>query len=229
MVSDVFGPHTAVRTRTLLTCGAIAGPLFTVAWLIEGATRADYSPLRHPVSSLALGEFGWTQVANFVVTGLLTLAFAVGLRRALRPLGGSTWGPLLVAAYAIGLIGAGLFLTDPVSGCPPGTPDMLEYSVNGALHDLFSALTFLGLPAAAFVFARRFAGWGQRGWAIYSAVTGLAFATGFVLTSVGFSQAPGWVEVAGLMQRITITVGWTWLTLLAVHLLDTPAAASGRG
>jgi hypothetical protein len=74
---------------------------------------------------------------------------------------------------------------------------MLEYSVNGALHDLFSALTFLGLPAAAFVFARRFAGWGQRGWAIYSAVTGLAFATGFVLASVGFSQSPGWVEVAG--------------------------------
>jgi hypothetical protein len=79
MVSDVFGPHTAVGTRTLLICGAIAGPLFTVAWLVEGATRADYSPLRHPVSSLALGEFGWTQVANFIVTGLLTLAFAVGL------------------------------------------------------------------------------------------------------------------------------------------------------
>lgn len=53
----------------LLACGAIAGPLFTVVWVLEGATRAGYSPLRHPVSSLELGDFDWTQVANFIVAG----------------------------------------------------------------------------------------------------------------------------------------------------------------
>jgi uncharacterized protein DUF998 len=74
----------------LLVCGAIAGPLFTIAWAVEGATRANHNPLRHPVSSLELGDFGWTQMANFIVAGLLTLAFAVGLKRAPRPLGGST-------------------------------------------------------------------------------------------------------------------------------------------
>jgi hypothetical protein len=47
-------------------------------------------------ASLKLGDLGWTQRANFLVTGDLTLASAVGLRRALRPLGGSTRGPLLV-------------------------------------------------------------------------------------------------------------------------------------
>jgi Protein of unknown function (DUF998) len=77
----------AVNTKTLLVCGAIAGPLFTLAWAAEGATRANYRPLRHPVSSLELGDLGWTQRANFIVTGLLTLAFASGLRRALRPPG----------------------------------------------------------------------------------------------------------------------------------------------
>ena len=82
-----------MKTTTLLACGAVAGPLFIVAFLIEGATRADYSPLRHPVSSLALGDAGWMQVVNFIVTGLLMLAYAVGLRRALRPGPGSTWGP----------------------------------------------------------------------------------------------------------------------------------------
>ncbi|HYT26017.1 MAG TPA: DUF998 domain-containing protein [Actinomycetota bacterium] len=112
----------AVKTRALLVCGAVAGPLFTVAWVVEGATRAHYNPLRHPVSSLELGDFGWTQRANFIAAGGLTLAFASGLRRARRPLGGSTWGPLLVGAHAIGLLGAGIFVTDPVSGYPPGTP-----------------------------------------------------------------------------------------------------------
>ncbi|MCI0727528.1 MAG: DUF998 domain-containing protein [Chloroflexi bacterium] len=50
--------------KVLLVCGAIAGPLFTVAWLVEGATRANYDPLRHPISSLSIGELGWTQTVN---------------------------------------------------------------------------------------------------------------------------------------------------------------------
>jgi hypothetical protein len=219
-------PGTA-RTRALLVCGAIAGPLFTLAWAVEGATRAHYNPLRHPVSTLELGDLGWTQRANFIVAGLLTLAFAVGLRRALAPLGGSTWGPLLVGAHAIGLLGAGIFVTDPVSGYPPGTPDHLQTygSLQAALHDLFSVGTFVGLPIACLVLARRFAGWGRRGWAIYSAGTGVAFAVAFVLTAMAFNQVEPLVEVGGLLQRATITLGWTWLTLLAVHLLRGPAAA----
>ncbi len=205
----------------LLRCGVVAGPLFTLGWLLEGATRADYNPIRHPVSSLALGEYGWTQVANFLVAGLLSIAFAVGLWRAVRPLGGSTWGPLLVAAFGIGLVGAGIFLTDPVSGYPPGTPDLLEgySSLPAALHDVFSFLTFGGLPAACFVFARRFRGWGMPGWSLYSLVTGVVFVVGFVLASLGFGQVDGLVHVGGLLQRLTITIGWTWLTLLAIDLL----------
>jgi uncharacterized membrane protein len=210
------------RSRVLLVCGAIAGPLFTAAWILEGATRAHYDPLRHPVSSLELGgEFGWTQRANFVVAGLLTLAFAIGLRRALRPLGGSTWGPLLVGAHAIGLLGAGIFVTDPVSGYPPGTPDHLATygSVHAALHDLLSVGTFVGLPIACLVMARRFAGWGQRGWALYSAATGVVLMVTFVLTIMAFNPVEPLVAFGGLFQRATATLGWTWLTLLAVHLL----------
>ena len=37
-------------TKALLACGAVAGPLFTVAWIVTGATRANYDPLRHPIS-----------------------------------------------------------------------------------------------------------------------------------------------------------------------------------
>ncbi len=138
-----------MKTKTLLACGVIGGPLFVVAFVVEGATRAGYDPLRHPVSSLALGGSGWTQVANFIVAGLLMLAFAVGLRRALRPPGGSTWGPLLVGVWAVALLGAGVFVTDPVSGYPPGAPDRLSgYSWHGALHDLFSLPGFVALAAA---------------------------------------------------------------------------------
>lgn len=211
---------TNVKTKWLLACGVIGGPLFVLVFLVEGATRATYDPLRHPVSSLALGDSGWMQTTNFIVAGFLTLAFAVGLRRALGPGKGSTWGPLLVGVWAVGLLGAGIFVTDPVSGYPPGRPDRaVQYSWHGALHDLFSLPAFVALAAACFVFGRRFAGRGERGWAIYSAVSGFVFAVAFVLSSAGFGQAAGLVDLAGLFQRVAVTVGLGWLTLLAVHFL----------
>ena len=209
------------KTKTLLACGAIAGPLFVAVFLVEGATRADYDPLRHPVSSLALGDHGWTQTANFLVAGLLTLAAAAGLRRVVPPGRGSTWGPLLIGAWAVGLLGAGVFVTDPVSGYPPGTPDrLLRNSWQGALHDLFSLVAFAALGAACFVFGRWFAARGQRGWAIYSVVTGIAFVVAFVVSSAGFAQVAGLVDLAGLLQRVAVTVGFGWLTLLTVRLLS---------
>ena len=210
-----------VKSRMLLACGVFAGPLFVVTFLAEGATRACYDALRHPVSSLALGDHGWMQTANFVVAGLLTLAFAVGTRRAFPPSKRSIWGPLLVGVWAIGLIGAGIFPTDPVSGYPPGTPDKLTgYSWHGAIHDLaFSLPGFVALAAACFVFCRWFAGRGDRGWAVYSALTGLVFSASFILASAGFGQAEDLVHLAGLFQRVAVAVGFGWLTLLAVHSL----------
>jgi len=214
----------AAPPKSLLACGAVAGPLFTLAWIIEGATRTDYNPLRHPVSSLALGDFGWTQTASFIVTGLLTLAFAFGLRHVLRFRGSPIWGALLIGLCAIGLIGAGFFATDPINGYPPGTPvkHIAYSSTPAALHDLFSSFFFIGLSVACFVFARRFARWGEPGWARYSTVTGLAFVLMFIITSAGFAQTAGLADLAGLFQRITLTIGWAWLTLLAAHLSKTP-------
>ena len=198
--------------RLLLICGLVAGPLFTVAYLIEGASRAHYKSLRHPVSSLALGDHGWTQTANFVIAGLLSLAFAVGLWRAET----SPWGSLLVGVWAIGLLCAGIFRTDPVSGFPPGTPELLQHSTRqGSLHDLFSLAGFVALAAACFVFAS----WGTRGWAIYSIASGVLFAVTMVLASMAFAQKESLVDLGGLLQRISITIGWTWLAVLAVRTL----------
>jgi hypothetical protein len=64
----------------------------------------------------------------------------------------------------------------------------------------------------------RFAVRGESGWATYSAVTGVVFVVMFVLSSAGFRQAEGLVDLAGLLQRIAVTVGFGWLALLAVHL-----------
>jgi len=61
--------------------------------------------------------------------------------------------------------------------------------------------------------------------AIYSTVTGLVFLVLFVLASVGFSQVAGLVDIAGLFQRTTLTIGWVWLMLLAVHFIKDSVTA----
>jgi hypothetical protein len=200
-------------TRALLICGAIAGPLFVTTFLVEGALKADYDPMRHPVSSLALGPYGWIQAANFMVAGLLTLACAVGLLQlpGVRPV----IGTVLVGIWAIGLIGAGVFVTDPVSGYPPGTPPTpVEATTAGALHDLFSVPAFFGLGLACFVLA---AGGGWR-WTVYSILTGTAFLVAFFVSGVAFAQE-AFVDVGGLWQRISVAIGFAWITTLAVRLL----------
>lgn len=207
--------------RLLLACGAIGPLLFIVVFLIEGATRADYNPLRYPVSSLSIGDLGWIQAANFLMVGLLLFAFAIGLRRALRASRGVAWGPLLIGLAGIGLFGAGIFTSDPVYGYPPSAPLVLaQYSAHGHLHDLFSLLLFVGLPTACFVFCRRFATVGERGWAVYSILTGLGMLVTFVLAGMGFTQNPSLVHFAGVFQRLSIIIGLTWIALLALRLMS---------
>ncbi|GIF96430.1 DUF998 domain-containing protein [Catellatospora citrea] len=197
--------------KALCTCGVLAGPLFVVAFLIQGVVKpGGYDALRHPVSSLALGPYGWVQTAVFGVCGLLTVAFAAGLAR----LAGvrRKIGAVCVGLWGVGLVGAGLFVTDPVSGYPAGTPDLLvDHSTAGTLHDLFSVLAFFSLAVATFVLA---AGSGS-GWAAYSVLSGLAFLGFFFLSGVGFQQDPALVDTAGLWQRLSLLAGWTWLTVLA--------------
>jgi Protein of unknown function (DUF998) len=140
----------AIWTRGLLRCGLAAGPVFVTAFVAEGAARDGYRPLRHPVSSLALGPGGWVQAANFAVTGILFLAAAAGLSRAGDPATGTRAGPALIGAAGAGLIGSAIFPTDPVSGYPPGTPDLPRPpSRAGAVHNLAAIAVFAGLPAAA--------------------------------------------------------------------------------
>jgi hypothetical protein len=204
-------------TRRLLTCGAVAAPLFVAAFLVEGATRRGYSPLRDAVSALAIGQDGWTQVANFITCGILMAAFAAGLRRALRPGVTAVGAPILAGLFAAGLIAAGVFITDPEDGYPPGTaggPAQVR-TWHGNAHNVVSAVVFLTLPALCFVVAVWFAQRARRPlWASYSAVTGVAM--------LALTQGLSVDGYGGLYQRLTIAAGWGWLTLLALHLRRRP-------
>lgn len=196
-----------VAIGRLLATGLLAGPIFVGSFLIQGAVRPGYDPLRHPVSSLSLGPVGWVQMITFWVTGLLVLAFAVGLGQA--GLGRAV--PILIALVGAGLLGAGFCACDPISGYPPGSPIPAPRTAHGIAHDLFSTPVFTALPAAMVVMARRFHRSGERGWAVASAVCAPAFFACFVVAAIGFNQDPALMPFAGLWQRLALIIGLGWL------------------
>ena len=77
-------------TRLLLLCGAIAGPFFIVVLLIQDYTRPGFDPRRDILSLLSLGDWGWVQMTNFILVGVLNLLYAVGLWRRVHPGKGGT-------------------------------------------------------------------------------------------------------------------------------------------
>ncbi|MFI0487278.1 DUF998 domain-containing protein [Actinomadura sp. 9N215] len=202
----------AIPTRVLLGCGAVAGPLFVLLIAAQAATRDGFDAARHPLSMLALGEHGWIQTANFLVSGVLVLASAAGLRRVLAPgTTGRTWGVRLIAVYGASLVWAGVFPTDPMDGFPAGTPAGAgEVSWHGMLHNLAPVGMGLALSAACLVFARRFAREGRRSWTIYSVAAAAAYLV------LGLAAFPA--EEFRLMLAGGAAI-WTWAAVLSIKFL----------
>ncbi|TMR14889.1 DUF998 domain-containing protein [Nonomuraea turkmeniaca] len=215
-------------TRALLACGAVAGPLFIVLVLIQDYTRPGFDPRRQPLSLLSLGDLGWIQVANFVVTGALYVVSAVGMRRVLRHGRGRAWGPLLIGAFGTGLVVVGLFRTSPGWGYPQGAPTGVptDAGLSHMLHGVGFFVVLASLIAACFVFARRFATLGEPRWAAFCAVIGVALPAIYVLSGV-LSERGENSQPLSLLLRLLALVGWGWAALLAMRLRQETMTARG--
>lgn len=204
---------TSLSTRTtsapLLTAAAVAAPLWTLAALAQVFTRDGFDLTRHPISMLSNGDLGWIQAANFIVSGVLTLCGAVGVRRALRDGPGATWGPILLAVQGAGLVVAGFFRADPGFGFPPGTPDApLPMSGHGMVHMIAGSLSFLSMIIVSFVLARRFSG---TPWALAGRASGLVFAACLAWTMTG--------GAAGTLAMFCgVAVAWGWIAATMARL-----------
>ncbi len=199
------------QTRLGLTGGLVAGPLFLIVVALQMLTREGFDLSRHPISLLSVGDFGWVQMANFVVAGVLAIGFAVAARRPLRPGRGSTWAPIFLGIHGIGLIAGGIFAADPALGFPPGTPDGIpaSFSWHGTLHAFAPPIAFLALVASCIVLARRFAADGEGRWTAYSLATAVV---AFILSA---PVGPGF----SVRLAIAVVVGWAWVSAVAARML----------
>ncbi|WP_214401796.1 DUF998 domain-containing protein [Pseudonocardia lacus] len=178
-------------TKSLLGYGVIAGPVYVVTSLAQALLRDGFDLGRHAWSQLALGGPGWVQVTNFVVSGLMTIAAAVGLHRALRTGPAATWSPRLLAVFGLSLIAAGAFPVDPAGGFPVGAPQATAISATAAVHMLAGAIGFPCLAAALLLLARRLSGEGFPRLALACRLVGPLFLVAFLAMASGALGAAG--------------------------------------
>ncbi|MYS62648.1 DUF998 domain-containing protein [Streptomyces sp. SID5473] len=195
------------RARAQLAAGAAAGPLWAVVSLAQAAVRDGYDITRHPLSMLANGSPGWIQTTNFVVAGLLSVAGAAGLRRALRGRPGGTWAPVLLLVHGVGMVLAGVFTVDPgdgFAGTPAGAPQTI--SAESAAHLAAGSLSFLALIAGLWVLGRYFSRAGERGFAMGCRTAGTALLLGNVWAMSGSAGGSLAIAVGGIVAMVWASV-----------------------
>ncbi len=185
----------------------MAGPVLFGAILVvltvvqyDFMVEIGWQPLEDPAgawpSGLALGPYGWVQVLNFVVSGLLLMLLAVGLHLGVDGRD-SRVGPVLlfVAGAAMALMG---FKTDPILREGPRT-------LHGWIHDLAFALFVLALlPSFLFLW------WRLRKEALWQNHARYTLATGVIAALL--------ISLPGVAYYLFIVVVLVWMEVTAIQL-----------
>jgi hypothetical protein len=181
------GSITPVRPPSplLLGAGAVAGPLFLGAGIIQGIVRDGFDFTHNAISQLSLGDPGWIQIVNFLVTGVLIIAGAFGVRQATRGTKTGVWACGLIIVVGASFLVSGVFRADPGNGFPSGTPKgaTASISTHGAVHLVGGMVGYLALCAAFLVLARHFAAQGRRRWTITCRVVPVGVIAGFAASA----------------------------------------------
>ncbi len=197
-----------ISTPTILAVAGMVAPImFWSVFTIAGLLRPGYDPLRQYVSELALGPGGWLQTANFLLMGLLLIAFAAGLHNGIPD--GPRACPALLVVAGVGFLLSGVFARD-LPGSEPTLP--------GEVHK-YASYILLALPLASLSIAphlKQDPRW--RALAPYSVAAGLL--TLLLLPGYFWGiQAASLQPWMGLYQRVLIAIPMSWLEVMAVRLL----------
>lgn len=198
MTIDAPAQKTRPSATTVLLFAGFGGVLFIAAFFVLGFVAPGYSPVHDTISALELTPIGIAQQINFLVFGLLSCLFSVGLRREMQQGFGSLLIPLIQFIDGLGVIGDAVF-------------------IHGIPHLVFDLVAFNAALCVLFLFAWRFRRdprW--RGWSAYSILTAIAM----MALLFGFGIANHLGGPAGLFEKLATGVRTTWSVVLVARLLS---------
>jgi hypothetical protein len=220
-VADDAASRGWTLNRVLLALSATGPVLFLAVSVLLGLLDPESDVLTEPVSTLAWGQLGWVQTANFYALGAATIAFALGLYRSL--VGRGRLGTaILLSISGLALITAGVF-----EGTPPGA----EPTPGAMIHGMAFFWTFIPLPTAYAIAALRLKV--ERGWhghALYSAaMPSIVFGLVVIYGVLGSDPGDPLFSVGGILNRVLIALSFGWVTITAVRLTHGQVSRDRRG
>lgn len=217
----LLGGHRRSLVRTGAVAGMVAGPLFLVASAAQMLLYDEFDLTQHPFSFLSIGEHGWLQQLNFVVTGCLFILSAPALVHGLGGRAGR-WGGALATLLGVGKIVAGIFVVDPAFGFPAGAPagPPEHVSASSSAHGLGFAVAMLAWVALLFLAGRRLTARGHHrlGWI----TCGVALA---LLTVPPFLMA---TSFGAIVLYVVLPTAYLLTTAVVRTLIASPASSLAR-
>lgn len=215
------GPEGSSSVRWALWTTLLGISLYIVLDVVAQLLPPHYSAISQAESDLGVGPYGWVMDLNFVVRGILSLAFVYALYRAWpsvakRP----NVGLALVAAWGIGAFVLALSPAD-VSG--PAT-------LHGTIHNITAALAFLFVALGALLIS--FSMGSAPPWAIvrkYAAPLAVGTFVALLVLTVGTGLPRIERNYFGLLERVFLGLALLWMLVVSILLLRWKPAARPPG
>jgi hypothetical protein len=197
------GSSRMTMVLALLTIVGIAVYLLNLAAL--HFLRPDVNPMLEPVSTYAVGPYGFLFIAANIGSGLAALALTLGLYRGIAPRGRSSVGLFLLGLYGISELMAAIFPIDVGA----------EATIAGTIHNIVGNISFFAFPIGVILLSL---GMGKderwRSFRRTALALSLLVVLTVILTMVGSNIGIGF----GLTQRLANVTALAWMLLVALHL-----------
>jgi MFS family permease len=203
------------RARVALTLAVLLVGVYIVLDIVAQLLPPHYNALSQAESDLAVGPYWYVMTANFVVRGVLAIAFLVGLTSATRIGSRSRTGIALLAVWGMGAFLLAIFPTDV------GTT---ETTVHGQLHLLIALIAFLAAAVGVVLLSRHFPEEDRlRAFAGPAYVVGVLTLLFFVIFLVATPVPYVANHAYGLLERIFIGFVLLWMLVVSLCLLQSDA------
>lgn len=206
------------RARLALLATVVLIAVYVVLDVVAQLLPPHYDAISQAESDLAVGPYGYVMTLNFVVRGVLSLSFLVGLSAATTLGTRSRLGVALMAVWGVGAF---------VLAASPTDISATETTAHGKLHLLVAFLAFLAAAAGELLLSRHFpeeprlrpiAGGAQ----LLAALGAVSVVLLFVGAGVPFLLH----HAFGLLERIFLGFVLAWILVVSVYLLGSEDPAS---
>lgn len=216
-------PSIPLFARTAALVAAGAGIAFLLILASLHVLRPDLDPTWRVISEYALGPYGWMMQAAFFALALATASLGVAAYAQARTFGGYL-GLVLLLLTAIGMVLAGVFVTDPVTVAAEAQTPSHRLHMLGAMLDSVP----LAAPLISYSVSRGRRTEFSARWLRYLAWLPLLGTIVFIASAVLLLPAHGGAfgpdVLIGIPNRLMIVTHCVWIALAAGYLLQLPTA-----